>query len=83
MHLPDLQGEGKSSARLQGGGADGTGRGEKRQPELQRNQGIGFNANIGSAERIDGAVAMIMALDRAIRNENPGSVYDGQGILVL
>ena len=36
-----------------------------------------------STERIDGAVAMIMALDRAIRNENPGSVYDGRGILVL
>ena len=36
-----------------------------------------------STERIDGAVAMIMALDRAIRNESPGSVYDGRGILVL
>jgi phage terminase large subunit-like protein len=36
-----------------------------------------------STDRIDGAVAMIMALDRAIRNENPGSVYDGRGILVL
>ena len=36
-----------------------------------------------STERIDGAVAMIMALDRAIRKENPGSVYDGRGILVL
>ena len=36
-----------------------------------------------STERIDGAVAMIMALDRAIRNENSGSVYDGRGILVL
>ena len=36
-----------------------------------------------STERIDGAVAMIMALDRAIRNENPGSVYDGRGILYV
>lgn len=36
-----------------------------------------------STERIDGAVAMIMALDRAIRNENRESVYDGRGILIL
>ena len=36
-----------------------------------------------STERIDGAVAMIMALDRAIRNENPGSVYDGRGVLFI
>ena len=36
-----------------------------------------------STERIDGAVALVMALDRAIRNENSGSVYDGRGILVL
>ncbi|PYG84799.1 phage terminase large subunit-like protein [Ruminiclostridium sufflavum DSM 19573] len=36
-----------------------------------------------STERIDGAVALIMALDRAIRNENKGSVYDERGILVL
>lgn len=37
-----------------------------------------------STERIDGAVALIMALDRAIRNGNCcGSVYDGRGILVL
>ncbi|MTI84825.1 MAG: terminase large subunit [Firmicutes bacterium] len=36
-----------------------------------------------STERIDGAVALIMALDRAIRNENRESVYDGRGILVL
>lgn len=36
-------------------------------------------------EKIDGAVAMIMALDRAIRNGgNTGiSVYDERGILIL
>lgn len=36
-----------------------------------------------STERIDGAVALIMALDRAIRNEDKTSVYDARGILVL
>ena len=37
-----------------------------------------------STERIDGAVALIMALDRAIRNRGSGgSVYDSRGILVL
>jgi phage terminase large subunit-like protein len=36
-----------------------------------------------STERIDGAVALIMALDRAVRNENRGSIYDGRGILIL
>ena len=37
-----------------------------------------------STEKIDGAVATIMALDRAIRNKgNSGSVYDERGILVL
>ena len=37
-----------------------------------------------STERIDGAVATIMALDRAIRNENTGvSVYDDRGILFI
>ena len=37
-----------------------------------------------STEKIDGAVATIMALDRAIRNEgNSGSVYDDRGILIL
>ena len=40
--------------------------------------------NEKSTERIDGAVATIMALDRAIRNENTGtSVYDERGILFL
>ena len=37
-----------------------------------------------STEKIDGAVATVMALDRAIRNEgNDGSVYDDRGILVF
>jgi len=36
-----------------------------------------------STEKIDGAVALIMALDRAIRNENKSSVYDDRGILIL
>jgi phage terminase large subunit-like protein len=38
-----------------------------------------------ATERIDGAVASIMALDRAIRNGNAqgGSVYDDRGILVI
>ncbi|AOR22723.1 terminase large subunit [Clostridium taeniosporum] len=37
-----------------------------------------------STEKIDGAVALIMALDRAIRNQgNSSSVYDNRGILVL
>ena len=38
-----------------------------------------------SAEKIDGAVAMIMALDRAIRNGNiiSESIYDSRGFLML
>ncbi len=39
-----------------------------------------------STEKIDGVVALIMALDRAIRNGNTpsaGSVYDSRGLLVL
>ena len=36
-----------------------------------------------STECIDGAAALIMALDRAIRNVNKASVYDERGILVL
>ena len=38
-----------------------------------------------STEKIDGAVATIMALDRAIRcgNENGESVYDRRGLLFL
>ncbi len=38
-----------------------------------------------STEKIDGAVAMIMGLDRAIRcgNQNTESVYDSRGLLVF
>ena len=38
-----------------------------------------------STEKIDGAVALIMALDRAIRmgNDEGGSVYDNRGLLVF
>lgn len=37
-----------------------------------------------STERIDGAVATIMALDRAIRNGNSDeSVYNTRGILII
>jgi len=38
-----------------------------------------------STEKIDGVVATVMALDRAIRcgNESGESVYDGRGILLL
>lgn len=37
-----------------------------------------------STEKIDGAIATIMALDRAIRHEGiGGSVYDNRGILIL
>lgn len=37
-----------------------------------------------STEKIDAAVATIMTLDRAIRNEgNGGSMYDKRGILII
>ena len=38
-----------------------------------------------STEKIDGAVATIMALDRALRNGCSGSdsVYDGRGLLIF
>lgn len=36
-----------------------------------------------STEKIDGAVALIMALDRSIRHESKDSIYDNRGILVL
>ncbi len=36
-----------------------------------------------STEKIDVAVASVMALDRAIRNETRGSVYDERGLLVF
>ena len=38
-----------------------------------------------STERIDGAIATIMALDRAIRNglDDGASVYDSRGLIVF
>ena len=38
-----------------------------------------------STERIDGAVALVMALDRAVRcgNRDTESVYDDRGIIVI
>jgi phage terminase large subunit-like protein len=36
-----------------------------------------------STEKIDGAVVMIMALDRAIRNKNKESVYNEKGIILI
>ena len=36
-----------------------------------------------STEKIDVAVALVMALDRAIRHEGAGSVYDERGILFI
>ena len=36
-----------------------------------------------STEKIDGAIAMIMALDRALRNKDSTSVYNERGILIL
>ena len=38
-----------------------------------------------STEKIDGAVAAIMALDRAIRGggDTGASIYDGRGLLIL
>ena len=36
-----------------------------------------------SPEKIDGIVAAILALDRCIRHENTGSVYDKRGLMVF
>jgi len=37
-----------------------------------------------STEKIDGAVAMVMALDRAMKNMGAGgSIYDERGLLTL
>ena len=36
-----------------------------------------------SPEKIDGIVASIMALDRAVRHEDAESVYDSRGLLIL
>ena len=47
--------------------------------------GIGQLTKEKSTEKIDGAVATIMALDRAIRcgNDSSASVYDDRGILFI
>jgi len=36
-----------------------------------------------ATERIDGLIALIVALDRALRRETRGSIYEQEGILVL
>lgn len=37
-----------------------------------------------STEKVDGAVALVMALDRAMKNQNGGSVYDSdRGLLFV
>ena len=36
-----------------------------------------------SREKIDGVVALIMGLDRALRNRRPRSVYEGRGMMEL
>jgi phage terminase large subunit-like protein len=36
-----------------------------------------------SGKRIDGVVALIMAVDRLTRNESPRSVYDTRGLIII
>ena len=36
-----------------------------------------------STEKVDGAVALVMALDRAMKNNSGGSVYDDRGLLFI
>ena len=36
-----------------------------------------------STEKVDGAVALVMALDRAMKNLNGGSIYDVRDLLTL
>ena len=36
-----------------------------------------------STEKVDGAVALVMALDRAMKNQSGASVYDSRGFLIL
>lgn len=36
-----------------------------------------------STEKIDGGVALVMALDRALKNQNNSSVYDNRGFIIL
>lgn len=36
-----------------------------------------------STEKVDGAVALVMALDRAMKNQGGESVYDTRGLLII
>ena len=36
-----------------------------------------------STEKVDGAVALVMALDRAMKNQGGDSVYNHRGLLIL
>ncbi len=36
-----------------------------------------------TTEKVDGAVALVMALDRAMKNQSTGSVYDDRGLIIL
>jgi len=36
-----------------------------------------------SGKRIDGVISSIMALDRAVKNENEGSIYENRGIIAI
>ena len=36
-----------------------------------------------STEKVDGAVALVMALDRAMKNQGGESVYDQRGLLII
>lgn len=36
-----------------------------------------------STEKVDGAVAMVMGLDRAMKNQNGGSIYDVRDMIIL
>lgn len=36
-----------------------------------------------STEKVDGSVALVMALDRALKNQNGGSVYDDGALLCV
>ena len=54
-------------------------------PELSRPELDWVLAGEGVAtEKIDGAVALVMALDRAMKNQNGSdSVYNNRGLLLL
>ena len=36
-----------------------------------------------ATEKVDLAVALVMALDRALRNETAGAVYEGRGMIFI